>query len=334
MIKYRKGVAPVDLSQVRRALSRAVGGGNDLVSGVHREQAARRPHLAGNRVARSDLRALVVLIYVVAGSSLILTSAGPMTLMLTSLLVGLEPSDLAYEIVGRLGVGLSIVGLALIGALIAGERPPLEARSALVTGTAFPAGAGALTLVLASAWIGGVAVSMPHDVAFDSGLFGLGTMLTLLGVLGEELLIRGLLQPVLVRTWGALAGIVVAALAFMVIHMVGGWGHPVSLLNISLAGIWFGLLAYRTGGLLAPILAHFGYNWAEEMVFGASPNPGIGAFGSIVDVDLVGPTIWGGSVEGLNASLAVSIVLIALIIPLALASIGRTPSRGKAPAGI
>ena len=64
--------------------------------------------------------------------------------------------------------------------------------------------------------------------------------------------------------------------------MVGGWGHPVSLLNILLAGIWFGLLALRTGGLLAPILAHFGYNWAEEMIFGASPNPGVGAFGSVV----------------------------------------------------
>ncbi len=301
---------------------------------VHREPAAYRPELVVPRGGRSDLRALIVLVYVVAGASLIVTSVEPMTLTLIGLIVGPEPSDLAFEIVARLGVGLSVIGLALIGLLVSGEVPPLRTGPAAITGSAFPAGAGALALVLASAWIGGVAVGRPHPAAEDAALFAIGSLLTFLGVFGEELLVRGLLQPALVRAWGPTAGILVASLAFMVIHMVGGWGHPVSLLNILLAGIWFGLLAWRTGGLIAPMLAHFGYNWAEEMVFGASPNPGIGAFGSIMDVDLVGPTIWGGSVEGLNASLAVSIVLVALIIPLALGGGRRTQSGGKAPTNL
>lgn len=299
---------------------------------VRREPAYRSP-VEGWR-GRIDLRALVTLVYVVIGSSLIVTLVGPMTLALAGLLAGPAPTELSFEIVARVGVGLAVVGLALLGGLIAGERFPGQAGSALVTGTALPAGAGALTIVLATAWIGGIAIGRPHDGVTDTGLFALGTLLTLLGVLGEELLIRGLLQPILVRAWGPAAGIAVASLAFMVIHMVGGWAYPVSLLNILLAGIWFGLLAWRTGGLLAPVLAHFGYNWAEEMVFGASPNPGIGAFGSIVDVDLVGSTIWGGSVEGLNASLAVSIVLAALIVPLALGSGRHGRSGGKVRAGI
>ncbi len=300
---------------------------------VHRETAGYR-HMASLSSGRPDIRALLVLGYVVLGAWLIVTSTEPMTLMLVGLMAGMEPTDLLFEIVARLGVGLSLVALALLGGLIAGEAPPLRVGPTVITGTALPAGIGAMALVLASAWAGGVAIGRPHAGVADGELYMLGTLLVLLGVISEELLFRGLLQPVLVRTWGAAAGVLVSSLAFVVIHMIGGWTHPVSLLNILLAGIWFGLLGWRTGGLLAPILAHFGYNWAEEMIFGASPNPGIGSFGSILDVDLVGPTIWGGSLEGLNASLAVSVVLIALIIPLAPGVWRQASSGGKAPAHI
>ncbi|TVV72489.1 CPBP family intramembrane metalloprotease [Sphingomonas solaris] len=216
--------------------------------------------------------------------------------------------------------------LALSGALLARVRLPLGAGRAAIIATALPAGIVAVGLVLASAWAGGVAIGRSHAGIPGAGLFTTGGALILLGVVAEELLLRGLLQPTLVRCWGPAAGVLVCSLAFTVIHMVGGWGHPLSLLNILLAGIWFGLLAWRSGGLVAPILAHFGYNWTEEMIFGASPNPGVGAFGSVVDVDLVGSAIWGGSNEGLNASLAVSLVLVALIIPLAMAMRARTSS--------
>lgn len=282
-----------------------------------------------------DWRALLLLLYVVAGASLIVSLAGPITLTALTLAGSVAPSGRAMEIAARGGIGLVIVALALAGMLIARERPNFtRLGSATIGWTALPAGLGALTLVMASAWAGGVAVGQPHEGVAGAGLFMLGTLLILLGVLGEELLLRGLLQPVLVRAWGEGAGVLVASLAFVVIHMVGGWGHPVSLANIFLAGIWFGLLAMRTGGLAAPILAHFGYNWAEEMLFGASPNPGVGPFGSIVDVDLVGQAIWGGSSEGLNASVAVSVVLLALIAPLAFGRQQRVAMGGKATARI
>jgi membrane protease YdiL (CAAX protease family) len=282
---------------------------------------------------RPEWRALLLLLYVVGGASLIISAAEPITLAALALFAGPAPSDRAFEIAARGGIGLAIVALALAGMLIARERPNLRRLGPVTIGlTALPAGLGALTLVMASAWIGGVAIGGLHHRTADGGLLALGSLLILLGVVGEELLLRGLLQPVLVRTWGAAAGVLVTSLAFMVIHMVGGWGHPVSLLNILLAGIWFGLLAFRTGGLAAPILAHFGYNWAEEMLFGATPNPGVGAFGSIVDVDLVGQAIWGGSPEGLNASLAVSVVLVALITSLALGGRQRIATGGKATA--
>lgn len=283
----------------------------------------------------TDWRALLLLLYVVAGASLVVSLAGPITLAFLALANDPAPSDRALEIAARGGIGGVIVMLAVAGMLIARARPNLTRLGSATLGwTALPAGLGALTLVMASAWAGGVAVARPHGGIADGGLFALGSLLILLAVLGEELLLRGLLQPVLVRAWGTTAGVLVTSLAFMVIHMVGGWGHPVSLANILLAGIWFGLLALRTGGLAAPVLAHFGYNWAEEMLFGASPNPGVGPFGSIVDVDLVGRAIWGGSAEGLNASLAVSAVLLALIVPLAIGRRQRVTTSGKATARI
>ena len=87
-----------------------------------------------------------------------------------------------------------------------------------------------------------------------------------------------------------------------------------SLASIALAGLWFGILAERSDGLALPIGAHFGWNWAEEMLFGAAPNPGIGSYGALADVDLTGAARWSGGAEGLNASLAAVFALAALIV--------------------
>ena len=104
-------------------------------------------------------------------------------------------------------------------------------------------------------------------------------------------------------------------------------------MNLTLGGVLFGLLAWRSGGLGASIAAHAGWNWAETILFGLDPNPGTGGFGAIHDLDLVGAMRWGGSTEGLNASLAMTIVLAALILPLAAtlvrpAATARSTARG------
>jgi membrane protease YdiL (CAAX protease family) len=88
------------------------------------------------------------------------------------------------------------------------------------------------------------------------------------------------------------------------------------LLNLFLGGVLFGLLAVRTVGLLAPICAHFGWNWGEQLLFGLDPNPGSSVFGAIFDRDLAGDALWGGSGEGLNASVIVTLTLVALVTAL------------------
>jgi hypothetical protein len=84
----------------------------------------------------------------------------------------------------------------------------------------------------------------------------------------------------------------------------------------------FGLLALRTGGLAAPIAAHFGYNWAEQSIFGLTPNPGVDAMGSVFNFDLAGVPIFSGGPDELNGSISVTLTLGISVLLLLLAGLG------------
>ncbi|HQS68514.1 MULTISPECIES: CPBP family intramembrane glutamic endopeptidase [unclassified Novosphingobium] len=183
-------------------------------------------------------------------------------------------------------------------------------------------GAGGLGCALLMSWLNGATV----PGASATGLGGLvltGIALTLVQSAMEEVLFRGWLQPVLVQRIGQIAGIVASSITFMAFHLIGGAIQPMSMLVIALAGAMFGMLALRSGGIIAPVMAHAGWNASEDSVFGLVPNPGNEMFGSIVDLDLVGSPWWGGSDEGLNASLGAAVVLCAIILPLL---VGKRPS--------
>jgi len=145
-----------------------------------------------------------------------------------------------------------------------------------------------------------------------------GSALILFQVSSEEIFFRGWLFRAIEGSAGASAAICLSALVFAGFHLLGGTRSALTLANLLLGGIWFGLLAWRSGGLVASLLAHFSWNATEELIAGLSPNPGTGQFGALVDLDLMGKPLWGGSEEGLNASVAMSIVLVALILPLVL----------------
>jgi len=143
-----------------------------------------------------------------------------------------------------------------------------------------------------------------------------GSALLLFQTASEEFFFRGWLQRALGKHFGDFSGIAGAAIAFALLHVYGGTRDPMSILNLALGGGLFGLLAWRTGGIAAPMAAHFAWNWSEQILFGLDPNPGVATFGAITDHDIIGSALWGGSEEGLNSSLAITFVLIALIVPL------------------
>jgi membrane protease YdiL (CAAX protease family) len=141
-----------------------------------------------------------------------------------------------------------------------------------------------------------------------------GTVLTIIQCSAEEMLLRGWLQPVLAEHWHSWVAVIAAALVFAALHLLGGARSPLTLVNLLLAGIFFGLLALRTGGIAAPIAAHFAWNWSEALLLGLDVNPGVGSYGALFNLELSGSSWWGGSQEGLNSSIGVTFVLVALVI--------------------
>jgi membrane protease YdiL (CAAX protease family) len=87
-----------------------------------------------------------------------------------------------------------------------------------------------------------------------------GLFATTLGPVCEELAFRGFLQPLLTRTFGAVVGVVLAALPFTLLHgpQYGwSWQH---VLPVGLAGLSFGIVRYVTGSTAAATAMHATYN--------------------------------------------------------------------------
>jgi uncharacterized protein len=174
-------------------------------------------------------------------------------------------------------------------------------------------GAGGLLIATLYSSLAGSVQPMPVQ-RIGAGALLVGTLLILLQAGSEEVLLRGWLQPVIATRLPAWTAVLISALLFAALHLLGGARAPMALLNLFLGGLLFGLLALRTGGLAAPIAAHFAWNWTEAILLGLSPNPGVGGYGAIWNLDLAGPATWGGTDEGLNVSIGTAAVLIALLL--------------------
>lgn len=204
--------------------------------------------------------------------------------------------------------------VALVGGRIEGRRvwrserrPVLAAAAGALLGLA---GFGA-ALTLAGA------AGVVHPGATGAAAGALAGLLVFAYQAGaEEVLFRGWMQPVLCARFGPWVGLVVVATVFGVMHLVGTPRGPVAVINLMLGGLMFGLLALRTGGLWAAFAAHGAWNWTETCAVGLDPNPGVGAFGALIDLDLTGPALWSGGRDGLNGSLALTLVLGVIVTAL------------------
>lgn len=88
----------------------------------------------------------------------------------------------------------------------------------------------------------------------------IGIIGTTLAPMCEEIVFRGFLQPLLVRSFGAAPGILLAALAFGLMHLQEygySWRHA---MLIAMAGASFGWMRQRTGSTKAAALMHAAYN--------------------------------------------------------------------------
>lgn len=81
-----------------------------------------------------------------------------------------------------------------------------------------------------------------------------------LGPIAEELVFRGFLQPLLVRSMGALVGIFITSLLFGLLHFTeygNSWAHVVLITG---AGASFGVIRHVTGSTKSATIMHAAYN--------------------------------------------------------------------------
>lgn len=130
------------------------------------------------------------------------------------------------------------------------------------------AGAIAIGVVLALvvALVGGLLqVKTPHSdvqklLTSPHGLIAVTAFAVTVAPLAEELIFRGFLQPLAVRSLGAVAGIIVTGSLFGLLHLQEygrSWGAAAM---VALAGIGFGVLRHVSGSIKPCVFAHAGYN--------------------------------------------------------------------------
>ncbi|MDN4593398.1 CPBP family intramembrane glutamic endopeptidase [Polycladomyces subterraneus] len=163
---------------------------------------------------------------------------------------------------------------------------------------------------------------------FTSALSGF-----LIIALGEEILVRGYIQTLMVRQWGRIIGIFSASLLFCALHL----GNPnlswLALLNLFLAGVMLGTAKEAFGGLWAPIGFHFTWNLCQEML--SLPVSGLHLIEHpVLFTRETGPAWVTGGRFGLEGGAAVTLLLISLTAVFWLQSRNRTKSDHSHTSGL
>lgn len=96
-------------------------------------------------------------------------------------------------------------------------------------------------------------------------------MASLVAGICEETGFRGYMQVPLEKKYGAKVAISVVSVVFVLVHLHQAWAWPI-LFQILAAGLFMGILAFRTGSLIPGIIAHtildifnFSYWWSDVL---------------------------------------------------------------------
>lgn len=112
-------------------------------------------------------------------------------------------------------------------------------------------------------------INLPFDQMLGSRptVVLLGIVVVVLGPIAEELAFRGFLMPLLMRSLGVAAGIVLTGVLFGCMH---GYEYKWSwqyMLLISLVGCVFGWARYRTGSTITSAFMHSTFNLTQFAAF-------------------------------------------------------------------
>lgn len=183
---------------------------------------------------------------------------------------------------------------------------PFESSAFRLFGMGCLWGAGAVTLLLLGASLGG-AVSF-NGLAVHGPDFWKYTGLWLAGMLcvgmGEELQFRGYAQAALTRGLGFWPAAVLLSLLFGGDHLQKPMETPLDIGNIVLLGLFMAYSVRRTGSLWFAIGFHAAFDFFALSLYG-SPNTGNNGLPlehHLLDTHIAGPAWLTGGPQGLEAS--------------------------------
>ncbi len=237
-------------------------------------------------------------------------------------------AQLSYQWAGRYAPGgadwaalaAALVLSAALLALYAGVVRLLERRAARELAPAPRQGVAGIILGLAlfSSVFGllrvmGVARWHGASVGFDV----LPVLaVSILAAVGEELAFRGGLFRLLEESFGTTTALVVSAALFGLLHGLNPGATVISTASIALeAGVLLAAAYALTRNLWLPIGLHLGWNFTEGGIFGVSVSGGAVSKG-IFSVALVGHTLLTGGKFGPEASIAATVVCLAVAVVL------------------
>jgi len=253
-------------------------------------------------------------------------------------IIGLAPQFLAYArvsgiIIFALEGGLSIAGYFLYVRVVE-KRSALELsrfRIALLP-LGILVGMVWFGLLIAMLYVGGHyqidRLAFPNRL-LSAVIFAMGT------AIWEEVTFRGLLFRVTEQTFGTWVGVSVSAVAFGALHGL----NPNASLAASVAiilesGILLAAAYFATRTLWLPIGLHFGWNFAEDFIFGVRIS-GHAARPAIVEGTLSGSSLWTGGAYGPEASIwaiGMAAILSGVLIAIAICRreiVGFMPNRKR-----
>lgn len=164
------------------------------------------------------------------------------------------------------GYASMLIPLYLVFQRRSGERPLRLMRMGVAPGQIAPSISAGLMAAIGVLLVAMALRTPPLDTPMqeflsdNASLVAAAVLGVTLGPWFEELFFRGLLQPLLIRTTGVVAGIVLSALPFALLHApqyAWSWRH---ILLITLAGSAFGWRRYTTGSTGAAVVMHAAYN--------------------------------------------------------------------------
>lgn len=191
--------------------------------------------------------------------------------------------------------------------------PPLGQKYLFSVGTGLLVGAVWLGLPVLALWAGGVLHFTPGAPVAHLWVWLLAV---LLNVAMQEYLVRGYLFGLLQKQYSLPVATLVTSVLFTALHPGAFEAGTVAVLNVFTTSVVMSLLLVYSGGLLAPIVAHFVWNGGGAVLLGsvalAEDYP------SVLRAVFSGAPLLAGGRMGLEGSAAVLFINACLIILLLL----------------